>query len=310
MTGSLIPRTRTWGVVLALVTACISGFAIFVNAHYVGEVGDATVYTTAKNGVAAAVLLAALGASRTLHRSPGRTRRIGRSGWAGLVAIGVIGGSVPFVLFFEGLARADSPVRAGFIHKTLIIWVALLAVPLLHERFTALHAAAIGLLLLGQAALVDDLASLKLGEGEVMILAATLLWAVEFVLAKRLLGSIGSMTVGTARLAIGAALLLGYVAATGRVGDLMSLTAQQWAWALMTGAILAGFVASWYAALARAQAIDVTAVLVFGQVITVVLAASVAGATIHIVGLVLVTAGILAAVIAALRGPRRLAVPT
>ena len=60
----------------------------------------------------------------------------------------MIGGSVPFVLFFEGLARAEA-TQAAFIQKTLVIWVALLAVPLLRERFRTPHALAIVLLIAG-----------------------------------------------------------------------------------------------------------------------------------------------------------------
>ena len=37
---------------------------------------------------------------------------------------------------------------------------------------------------------------------------------------------------------------------------------------LLTGVILAGYVATWFAALARAQAVDVTAVLVLAALIT------------------------------------------
>ena len=59
--------------------------------------------------------------------------RTGRGQWGALAPIGVIGGSVPFVLFFEGLARASSP-QAAFLHKTLVLWVALLAVVVLGER--------------------------------------------------------------------------------------------------------------------------------------------------------------------------------
>ncbi|HUH07926.1 MAG TPA: EamA family transporter [Egibacteraceae bacterium] len=303
-TTARIPRTRGWGLALALATACISGVAIFVNAHFVGKVGDATAYTTAKNAVAAALLLGVLGAGAIGRRGRGRaTRRVGARGWAGLVALGVIGGSVPFVLFFEGLARAASPVQAGFIHKTLVVWVALLAVPLLRERFTAAHAGAIVLLVAGQAVLVADFASFQFGIGEAMVLAATLLWSVEFVLAKRLLDSTGSLTVGAARLGIGILLLGGYVLASGRAGAMAALTGQEWTWAVVTGVILAGFVASWYAALARAQAIDVTAVLVFGQVVTAALAAGFTGVSLQpdLVGLGLILAGVAAAGLGALR---------
>jgi drug/metabolite transporter (DMT)-like permease len=48
-------------------------------------------------------------------------------------------------------------------------------------------------------------------------------------------------------------------------------------WVLVTDVILAGYVATWFAALSRAPALDVTAVLVIGAVITALLAAAVNG---------------------------------
>lgn len=289
------PTTRRMGLVFAFLTAAISGTAIFVNAHVVGQVGDATVYTTAKNAVAALVLLLVLAATRArtgVHRRTRPTRRQ----WLGLASLGVVGGSIPFVLFFEGLARANDPAQAGFLHKTLVVWVALLAVPLLRERFTLWHGTAVALLLAGQVMLVGGLADLRLGTGELLVLAATLLWAVEFVLAKRLLRTWGSLTVGTARLGLGIMVLIGWVVGTGRGGLLIGLTAQQWSWALLTGGILAGFVASWYAALARAPAIDVTAVLVFGQVVTAGLSSTLTGADLgaDLAGLGVITLGVVA----------------
>ena len=98
---------------------------------------------------------------------------------------------MPFVLFFEGLARASS-TEAAFIHKTLVIWVALLAVPLLGERLSWAHWAAIALLLAGQAVLVGEAGTVTLGSGELMIFGATLLWSVEVVVVKRLLASLAA----------------------------------------------------------------------------------------------------------------------
>ena len=109
--------------------------------------------------------------------------------YAGLGAIAVIGGSVPFVLFFEGLARASS-THAAFMQKTLVVWVAALAVPLLGERLRAAHVAAMALIVGGLVLLDGGLRGFRFGDGELLILAATLLWAVEVVLAKRMLRGI------------------------------------------------------------------------------------------------------------------------
>jgi drug/metabolite transporter (DMT)-like permease len=290
-----LPPTRAWGVGLAFVTSLVSGVAIYVNGHAVRRFDGSAGFTTAKNVVAAAtlaVLLAVLTARRSRGGwTPPRTR----GARLGLVAVGVVGGSVPFLLFFEGLSRAAS-TEAAFIHKTLVVWVAVLAVLVLRERLGWPHLAAIAALVGGQALLTDDLAGLGLGSGEVMVLAATLLWSVEVVIAKRLLGSLSPLTVGVARMALGAVVLALWLAVTGQLGELRDYSGSQWAWVLLTGLLLTAYVATWYAALARAQAVDVTAVLVFGAVVTAALAGVLDGVPLRpdLPGLVLVAAGVAA----------------
>lgn len=258
-----MPSTRRAGILLALVTATISGFSVFLNADAVRAFGDATTYTTAKNVVAALVLLTLVGAgSRTGARL---TRPRTRGQWAGLTAIGLVGGSVPFVLFFEGLSRASS-AQAAFLHKTLLVWVAVLAVVFLGERLSSVHLLAIGLLVVGQIGLVGGVGGF--GTPEAMILAATVLWSVEVVVAKRLLADVSSWTVGVARMGLGSLALLAWVAVRGDSGLLTSMTAEQLGWVLLTGVLLAGYVGTWFAALQRAPAVDVTAVLVLAAPVT------------------------------------------
>jgi drug/metabolite transporter (DMT)-like permease len=290
---------RALGILLAFATAVVSGVSIYVNGHAVSRFPDATVYTTAKNLVAG-VLLLALALSR---RGKGARTHLDRRRSLGLLAVGVVGGSVPFVLFFEGLARAEA-TQAAFIQKTLVVWVALLAVPLLRERFGVPHALAICLLVAGQAWLAGHAGTIAFGTGEAMILAATILWAIEVVLAKHLLATVPSQTLGAARMAIGTGVLLGWVAVSGRMGKLTALDAEQWRWIVLTGLLLTLYVATWYAALARAQAIDVTAVLVCGAVVTALLSGVADGAPVSSVGTLLVAAGAGLVTIAAL-GRRR-----
>jgi drug/metabolite transporter (DMT)-like permease len=253
------------GVALAICTALISGFAIFLNSYAVREVSDAALFTTLKNGVAGAVLLGL--AFVALRRSD--VSRISRRSWAGVTVVGLIGGSVPFLLFFTGLALASAP-SAAFIHKTLFVWVALLAVPFLGERLGWLQVGAISALVLSLL-LIAPPAGVTWGIGETMIAAATLFWAVEVVVARRLLAQVPSPVLGVGRLGIGLIVLVGYLAVTGKLGLVGGLALSQWAWVLLTGVILAGYVATWLAALSRAPATVVTSVLVLGAPITAAL---------------------------------------
>ena len=76
-------------------------------------------------------------------------------------------------------------------------------------------------------------------------------------------------------------------------------------WAIATGLLLTAYVATWYAALARAQAVDVTAVLVFGAVVTAVIARVADGAVVDPVGTALITAGAVLVASSRVRPPER-----
>ena len=301
-----IPDGVGWGVVLATGAALISGLAIYLNAFAVKQLPDAAVYTTLKNAIAAFVLMTAavgLGAVRDV-------RAIDRRHWPAILAVGVIGGSVPFILFFTGLAQASAP-SAAFIQKTLFVWVALLAVPFLGERLGVASVIGLGILLVGQA-LVLPPAGIRWGMGETLILGATLFWAAETILVKRLLGSIPSNVMAVLRMGIGLVVLAGYLALTGKLGVVAGLGATQWAWVVLTGLVLAGYVGTWFAALKRAPASVVASVLVLGAVVTGALTAISAGAppSPTIIGgyiLIVAAAGMIAAW--SVRAARQLADP-
>ena len=261
---------RRSGIGLALAAAMVSGVSVWLNAMAVRAFGDPTLYTTIKNLIAAALLIGALVALTRRGSPSGVTRPRGLGQIAGLAAVGVFGGGVAFVLFFEGLARTSAS-SAGFIQKTLVIWVAIFAVSFLRERFGRAHVAAIALLLGGQLVVSGGIAMSVLSSGEAMIFVATLLWAVEVVVAKRLLAGLTPLTVACARMGIGSLVLVGFSIAGGSVAALGALGPAQWAWVGLTGLILTAYVSIWFAALARAQAIDVTAILVFGAIVTAAL---------------------------------------
>jgi drug/metabolite transporter (DMT)-like permease len=303
-----VPHTVRWGVILAAATAAISGVSIFTNGFAVKQLPDPVVYTTLKNGLAAGILIAL--ALATVKREP--LRGVERRSWGWLAVIGIVGGSLPFILFFTGLAQASAP-SAAFIHKTLFIWVAILAVPFLGERLGLAQLGALGVLLAGQV-LVLTPSGVQWGAGETLIAIATLLWAVETIVAKRVLRSVPSAVVAAGRLGIGLVVLAGVLIFTGKVGVVAALTGDQWAWVALTAILLSGYVATWFAALQRAPASLVTAILVLGAPVTATLQALQTGglpAAPAMAGQGLILAAGLALVAPALlaRGPRAATAP-
>lgn len=298
--------SRGLGVAMAGITAVISGFAVFINGYGVrawSAVGSPTTYTTFKNVVAAGVLVAV---ATAMTRRSGRSAIVRPTGgvqWLGLLLVALIGGSAPFVLFFEGLSRATS-TQAAFIHKTLVIWVAALAVSVLRERITSSHVVAIGLLVGGQLALSGGTSGMVFGIGEVMVLGATLLWAVEVILAKRMLPRLSPLTIGVARMGGGALALVVFGLLSGGLSSLGTVTASHVWWVVLTGTVLSLYVASWFTALSLAPAVDVTAVLVGGALITAALRGGIQGALAPAgLGLGLIGCGVAVAAIAATRRP-------
>jgi drug/metabolite transporter (DMT)-like permease len=297
---------RQTGVLLAAMTALISGVSVFVNGYGVRawtEISDPATYTTLKNtGAALILLMAMILVARRRGAGGFDVSQVGEHK-VGLVLVAVVGGSIPFVLFFEGLARATSG-DAAFIHKTLVIWVAILAVTILRERVGLPHLAALVLLIWGQAAMSGGVGAIAFGSGEWMILLATLLWAVETIVAKRLLASVPSLALGVLRMGGGAVVLVLFGVWRGAFSGLAGVTPEHMVWIAVTAVTLAGYVGTWYAALARAQAVDVTAVLVAGALITGVLETGLRGAELpSAIGVVLIAIGVLLVAVAGWRRP-------
>jgi drug/metabolite transporter (DMT)-like permease len=247
---------------LALTAAAISGVSNFVNKFAVTAVKDPVAFTTLKNAIVAVFLVGLMLAMK----KKAEIASLDRKQWAALSAIGVIGGSIPFALFFTGLTQT-SAVNASLIHKTLFIWVILLAAPLLKEKMSSLQWLGVAAIF-GANLLVGGFTGFKFNGGELMILAATLFWAVESVIAKATLGRISSTTVAAARMVLGSLVLLPIAAWRGGLPSLAGMQPSHWGWTLLTAALLAGYVLTWYAALKRAPASYVAALLVPATLVT------------------------------------------
>jgi drug/metabolite transporter (DMT)-like permease len=277
------------GVTLALITAVISGVSVYLNKSAVQALPNPVVFTTLKNSLVGLALVLCL----TSAWRPAGFRLTRRMALA-LGGLALFGGSLPFLLFFQGLATASAP-SAALIHKSLILWVAQLAAGLLGERPGRWTFA--GLILLAAGQLISGWPKMwGWASGESLILAATLLWTIETVLARRLLPNIPAAVGAAARMAGGAALMWAYLFASGQAAGAWALSPNQWGWLILTSTLLLGYVITWYAALKRAPAMIVTSVLTLGVVITAALAVIAAGqglATKDVLGLAVIAAGVL-----------------
>lgn len=252
------------GVLLVLATAIVSGVATFVNTYAVQGTGS-DAFVTMRNVVVALLLVPFAVVVGRASRTP-----LGRRDWARLVAIGLIGGAIPFLLFFHGLAiaaQAGAGTTASFLYRTLFLMATVLGVVVLGERFRRRVALAAALLLGGNLLLLS-LASPVLSDGDAYVLAATALWAVEYTVSKRTLRDLPSGTVALGRMGFGAVFLSAYLLLTAQAGTIATFTSAEWQWVAVSALLLTAFVATWYAGLRRVDLGVATSVLVLGYPVT------------------------------------------
>lgn len=261
-------KTIQKGIFFAVVTALISGFSIFYNKIVLIKGFDPLIFNILKNGGVAfflSIIVISFSKNRTLF-----TQNMTHHWWK-LLLVGIIGGSIPFYLFFEGL-KMTSALNATLIHKTLFIWVAIIAIPLLGERLSFWQIIGYSLIIYSNF-FIGGFSGIPMGKGELMILIATFLWTAETIMAKIFLKNIKSITLAWARMFFGTIVLILFAFFQGKFHLFTQLSSKHFFPILGSILFLTGYVSSWYYALQLAPATTVTAVLVLSVPITNILTA-------------------------------------
>ena len=245
--------------------AIISGFSIWINKYSVSVINP-YIFTFLKNIAVVFLLTCLLSALKDWTKFKKLTGRQ----WVSLILIGLVGGSIPFLLFFKGLSLTTA-AQGSFIHKTMFVYVAILAAIFLKEKVNREFLAGALFLLVGNALLLNKL-SFTFGKGDILILAATFFWAIENIISKNALKKLDARIVGWGRMFFGSLFILFFLGFTGQIHLLGALKTQQIVWTLITSAILFGYVITWYSGLKHVPATTATAILMLGSPITTLLA--------------------------------------
>ncbi|MFC1731420.1 DMT family transporter [candidate division KSB1 bacterium] len=281
------------GLIFALFTALVSGFSIFVNKF--GLAGfDPYVFAGVKNIIVVIFLISAI----LLLKDYKELKNLTSTQWVKLFLIGLIGGSIPFLLFFKGLSMTSAAMGA-FIHKTMFVFVAIGAVIFLREKIDRKYAIGAVLLLAGNFLLLK-LKVFTFDTGALLIFLATLLWAVEQLISKHTLKEVSSRTVAFGRMFFGSLIIILFWGFTGRIETALSLTLPQLTWILLTAGFLFLYVISWYYALQRLKASIATSILLLGSPITTALSFVFLGTAITIsqaFGMLLIVGGVIGIVL-------------
>lgn len=252
------------GLWLVLFTAIISGVSIFMNAFGVKGINP-YIFTGAKNLVVGILLFSII----ILYSNFKDIKKLKAKDWRNLSLIGLIGGSIPFLLFFKGLQMA-TPAQGSFVHKTMIVWVVVLSLLFLKEKVNSKIIIGAVSLLIGNFLLLK-LVSFELTTGIILIFAATLFWASEIIISKKILKTLSGNIVAFGRMFFGSLFILLFLLATNQASLIFTINTTQFIWILITSAFLLGYVMTFYNGLKTVNATTAVAILSIGSVITTLL---------------------------------------
>jgi drug/metabolite transporter (DMT)-like permease len=273
---------------LIFLTAIISGFSIFINKFGV-SFGNPYVFTFLKNSAVFVFLFSLI----LLFNEFKHFKKLKKQDWMKLITIGLVGGSIPFLLFFKGLSLTTS-AKGAFIHKTMFLYVVVFAYFFLKEKFNWKIIVASGALILGNL-LFLKLSWEPFNLGDLMILGATLFWAAENTLSKHTLKNVPSKIVAFSRMFFGSIFILMFLVATGNFADLLVLTREQLMWSIIPSVLLGLYVLTWYTGLKDVPVTLASSILLLGSPITTLLNVMHAGITLslsQVTGIVFLVLGV------------------
>ncbi len=226
---------RNKGILLVLSTAVISGFAIFINQFGVSVISS-DIYTFLKNLAAGVIILAVI----LMFGEWSKVKKLRIKDLGLLSLIGLIGGSIPFLLFFKGLSITTAS-NGALIHKTMFLFIAIMAVIFLKEKLNKWLMSGILLLLIGNVLLLKFNAQTFLQRGDLLILLATVFWAIESIISKKAVKTISPRIVAVSRMFFGCFFVMIYLAMAGSLNQLGQVSLGQLSWVFLTGIILTGY---------------------------------------------------------------------
>ncbi len=261
---------ETKGTLFAFATALISGIAIPVNKLIVINM-DPTVFTATRALIIGLTFLVIAWRSEKLDK-----RILEEQKWLYLILIGLIGGGLAFLLYFHGLQITTSS-RGAFLHKTLPLYTTILAFIFLKEKIPQKQLIALGLMLLGTIVIYYNKIDPNVAKwpdpslGDILVILATILWAIENTIAKKaMIKGESNYVVSGARMLIGSLFLFGVIILLGNMGYLLSLSLTQIIGLLVSTFILLGYVFCWYSAVKLINVSKAATFLLLSPVISMV----------------------------------------
>ena len=256
------------GTILAIIAALFSGIAIPANKIFIVDMQPA-VFTAVRSVIIGVIFL---GLSLAFTKRKKVKMHIP---WKYALLIAAIGGSAAFLLFFTGL-KMTTAGHAAFLHKTLPLYAVILAFLFLKEKITLKFAAAMGVMIAGIVAIYSSSISpagfwANPQFGDMLVISATVLWAVENIIAKKAMKSgADNLIISFARMFFGGLILFGAVILSGSL-PMLALTAQQSINIAISIALLLAYVLFYYWSLKLINVSKAAVLLLIAPVVSLVI---------------------------------------
>ncbi len=258
------------GTLLAIFTSVISGFAIIANKIFIVNL-DPTIFTSIR-----ALFIGIIFFIISSFQCKFDYKKFKKVKWSYLIGIGFIGGALAFLLFFSGL-KFTTGGRAAFIHKTLPVYITIFAVLFLKEKMTIKQIFALiimlsGLFILTSSPITPTSLWSNPSLGDLLIIVATILWAVENIIARHaMIKGESNFVVTFARMFIGFVFLFLSIPLLGKMDLLFNLTLEQTTNIMISTVILLGYVLFWYWSIKYINVSKASTILLLSPVISLIL---------------------------------------
>lgn len=257
------------GTLLAVLTAVISGVSIPLNKIFVVNL-DTTLFTALRSLIIGIIFLF------IISRQNFNLKKFKKLQWKYLLAIALVGGATAFLLFFSGL-KLTTAGRAAFLQKTLPLYVLVLAFIFLKEKIRQKQLFAILLMFLGTIVLYyTQINPAELwaspSTGDLLVIGAAFLWAVESVMAKEaMIKGENNFVVSFARMFFGGLILFSVLILAGNYSLLLNISTEQMFNISISTIILFAYVFCWYWSIKLINVSKASTILLLAPVISLIL---------------------------------------
>lgn len=259
------------GIILAILAAIISGFAIPINKIFVVSL-DPLIFTTLRSILVGLFFFILISFKTNFNFA-----QFKKFSWKYLIAIATIGGSLSFFLFFSGLKLTTS-ARAAFLHKTLPLYVIIFAYIFLKEKITRKQVFAVMLMFIGL--IMINYAEISPAEfwsnpkiGDLLVILATMLWALENIISKRaMIKGEHNLVISFSRMFFGGLILFFAIILTGNLEALFSIKQNQILNIFISTFILSLYVLFWYWSIRYINVSKAAPILLLSPIVSLILA--------------------------------------